>query len=162
MATWRAKCWLGSSSGYQDLEVQSNTSYGAKEQFQRIYGASHIINLREVRNNSNSSGSSSSDSDVGGIVGLVGLVAVGWLFFTFTPWILMGLGGTAGTWIGEKITNQSLEEYNERDDGLGNKRAVFVVALALLLGGFGFIKGDEIKKGFDASSTVPTEVQKSK
>lgn len=60
MATWRAKCWLGSASGYQELEVESNTSYGAKEQFQRIYGAEQIINLRQV------SGGSSSSSDYSG------------------------------------------------------------------------------------------------
>jgi len=59
MATWRAKCWLGSASGYQELEVQSNTSYGAKEQFERIYGAKQIINLHQVRNSSG--GSSSTD-----------------------------------------------------------------------------------------------------
>lgn len=57
MATWRAKCWLGSANGYQDLEVQSNTYYGAEEQLQRIYGAEQIINLREVSSSSFSTGS---------------------------------------------------------------------------------------------------------
>ena len=52
MATWRAKCWLGSNSGFQHLEVQANTSYGAREQLQRIYGAQQVINLHQV-NNSN-------------------------------------------------------------------------------------------------------------
>lgn len=159
MPKYRAKCWLGSDSGYQELEVKSNTLYGAEEQFKRIYGAEQVINLREVRGGSNSS---SSISDVGGTIGWIGLIAVGWMFFTFTPWVLMGLGGVTGTWIGEKITNQSLEEYNERDDDKGHKRAAFVVALALLLGGIGFVKGDEIKKEFDAPSTVPTEVKKTK
>ena len=157
MATYRAKCWLGSSSGYQELEVQSSTLYGAKEQFERIYGAEQIINLREVRGESTSG---SGVGDIGGTVGLIGLVALGWAFVSFTPWILMGLGGAAGTWIGQKVTGQSIEEYNERDDGLGNKRAAAVVALALILGGIGFVKGDEIKKGFDADS-VPAEVKKS-
>jgi len=159
MGRWRAKCWLGSSSGYQELEVQSNTTYGAKEQFKRIYGAEQVINLREVRGESNSSGSG---IDFGGSVGLIGLVAAGWAFFTFTPWILMGLGGVTGTWIGQKVTGQTIEEYNERDDGSGNKRAAFVVALALILGGIGFVKGDELKKEFDTPSSVPTEVNKSK
>jgi hypothetical protein len=159
MATYRAKCWLGSSSGYQELEVQSNTPYGAKEQFQRIYGAEQIINLREVRSDSNSSGSG---VDFGGTVGLIGLVAAGWAFFTFTPWILMCLGGVTGTWIGQKVTGQTLEDYNERDDGSGNKRAAFVVALALILGGIGFVKGDELKKEFDAPTSTPTEIKKSK
>jgi len=158
MATWRAKCWLGSSSGYQELEVQSNTFYGAKEQFERIYGAEQIINLREVRGESNSSGSG---LDFGGTIGLIGLVAAGWAFVSFTPWILMGLGGATGAWIGQKVTGQTIEEYNERDDGLGNKRAAAVLALSLILGGIGFVKGDEIKKGFDAPS-VPEQVKSAK
>ena len=158
MATWRAKCWLGSSSGYQELEVQSNTFQGAEQQLKRIYGAEQIINLRQVRGESTSS---SGIGDVGGTVGLIGLVAVGWAFVSFTPWILMGLGGAAGTLIGQKVTGQTIEEYNERDDGLGNKRAAAVVALALLLGGIGFVKGDEIKKGFDTPD-VPAEVNKTK
>lgn len=54
MATYRAKCWLGSSSGYQELEVKSSTLYGAKEQFKRIYGAEQVINLRKVDNDSGS------------------------------------------------------------------------------------------------------------
>ena len=48
MATWQAKCWLGSASGYQTLQVQSNTFAGAQQQLRRIYGAEQIINLRQV------------------------------------------------------------------------------------------------------------------
>jgi hypothetical protein len=155
MATWRAKCWLGSSSGYQELEVESNTITGAKEQFERIYGAEQVINLRQVR----SGGSVSESGGVGGAVGLIGLVAAGWAFMSFTPWILMGLGGAAGTWIGEKVTGQSIEEYNERDDDLGHSKAGIVIVLALLLGGLGFVKGDELKKGFDAPSDTPAQVK---
>ena len=158
MATYRAKCWLGSSSGYQELEVQSNTLNGAKEQFERIYGAEQIINLREVRGDSNSSGSG---LDFGGTVALIGLAAAGWAFVSFTPWILMGLGGATGTWIGQKVTGQTIEEYNERDDGSGNKRAAIVVALALILGGIGFVKGDELKKSFDAPDAA-AQVQQAK
>ena len=158
MATYRAKCWLGSSSGYQELEVQSSTLYGAKEQFQRIYGAEQIINLREVRGDSNSSGSS---LDVGGTVGLIGLVAAGWAFISFTPWILMGLGGAAGLWIGEKVTGQSVEDYTSRGDDKGHTKAAIVLALTLLAGGFGFVKGDELKKSFDAPDAA-AQVQQAK
>lgn len=52
MATWKAKCWLGSGSGYQNLEVQSNTTYGAEEQFKRIYGAQQVLNLRRANDSS--------------------------------------------------------------------------------------------------------------
>lgn len=158
MATWRAKCWLGSSTGYQELEVQANTLGGAKQQFQRIYGAEQIINLHEVRNNSTSSGA----PDVEGTVWLIGLIGLAWAFFTFTPWILMGLGGAAGTWIGEKVTGQSIEEYNESsDDDSTHTKAAIVFVLALLLGGIGFVKGDQIKKSFDAPNT-PTQTQQVK
>ena len=161
MATWRAKCWLGSSSGYQELEVQSNTLNGAKEQFKRIYGAEQIINLREVRSRDSSSSGSGVDFSGAGGIGLIGLLIVGWAFVSFTPWILMGLGGAAGAWIGEKVTGQSIEEYNEREDDLGHSKVAIVLALSLLLGGIGFVKGDEIKKGFDAPD-APTQVQSAK
>jgi hypothetical protein len=147
---------LGSDSGYQELEVQSNTNYGAKEQFKRIYGAEQIINLRQVRD---SSSSGSGVGDVSGTVGLIGLVAAAWAFVSFTPWILMGLGGAAGLWVGEKVTGQSVEEYTSRSDDKGHGKAAIVLALTLLAGGFGFVKGDEIKKGFDAPDT-PAQVQK--
>jgi hypothetical protein len=52
MATWRAKCWLGSNSGFQHLEVQANTYNGAREQLVSIYGAQQVINLHQV-NSSN-------------------------------------------------------------------------------------------------------------
>ena len=158
MGLYRAKCWLGSSSGYQELEVQSNTLNGAKQQFERIYGAEQIINLREVRGDSNSSGSG---LDFGGTVALIGLVAAGWAFITFTPWILMGLGGATGTWIGQKVTGQTIEEYNEREDDSGHSKAAIVVALALILGGIGFVKGDELKKSFDAPDAA-AQVQQAK
>lgn len=54
MARWTAKCWLGSASGYQDIEVSANTMTGAKEQLINTYGAQQILNLREVRNSSSS------------------------------------------------------------------------------------------------------------
>jgi hypothetical protein len=87
MATWRAKCWLGSSSGYQELEVQSNTISGAKEQFERIYGAEQIINLREVRS---SSSSLSSSGDTGGYL-ILGAILFGiWLIVEYW-WIVVPL-----------------------------------------------------------------------
>ena len=85
MATYRAKCWLGSASGYQELEVQSNTIHGAKEQFERIYGAEQIINLREVRSGGSSS---SSDGDVGGYL-ILGAILFGiWLIVEYW-WIVV-------------------------------------------------------------------------
>jgi len=85
MAIYRAKCWLGSSSGYQELEVQSNTMYGAKEQFERIYGAEQIINLREVRSGGSSSGSG---VDVGGSFALIAALVAVWVIVEYW-WIVV-------------------------------------------------------------------------
>jgi hypothetical protein len=158
MATWRADVFVNSRVGRITTEVQASTFSGAKEQIYAKHGdVQQITNLREVRNSGGSSGSDF--GSIGGTVGLIGLVAAAWAFVSFTPWILMGLGGAFGTWVGEKVTGQSIEEYNERDDDLGHSKAAIVLALALILGGIGFVKGDEIKKGFDAPD-APAEVKK--
>lgn len=157
---WTAKCWMGSKSGYVDIEVSANTLGGAKEQLQNVYGAEQIINLREV--SKSSSESSGSGASLGGTATLIGLFAAGWAFMTFTPWILMVIGGAAGTWIGEKVTGQSVEEYGDTDEDTGHGKAAIVLALALIAGGVGFVKGDEIKKGFDAPSSTPAQVQQAK
>ena len=73
----------------------------------------------------------------------------------------MGLGGATGTWIGQKVTGQTIEEYNEREDDSGHSKAAIVVALALILGGIGFVKGDELKKSFDAPDAA-AQVQQAK
>jgi hypothetical protein len=100
MATYRAKCWLGSSSGYQELEVQSNTLNGAKEQFERIYGAEQIINLRKVR----SGGSySSSGGDVSGYL-ILGAILFGiWLIVEYW-WIVVPAAAILGflVWYGSQ------------------------------------------------------------
>ena len=161
MATWRAEVFVNSRVGRINTEVEAATFSGAKEQIYAKHGdVQQIVNLRQVSSGGSSSGSGSS-LDFGGTVALIGLVAAGWAFVSFTPWILMGLGGATGTWIGQKVTGQSLEEYNERDDGSGNKRAAVVVALALILGGIGFVKGDELKKSFDAPD-APAQIQQAK
>jgi hypothetical protein len=101
MARWTAKCWLGSSSGYQNCEVDSNTAHGAAEQLKRIYGAEQIINLRQVNSGglfSGSSGSSSSDDGSGifslaVIIGGIWVVTTYWNFFVALFWIAVGIFG---------------------------------------------------------------------
>ena len=87
MATYRAKCWLGSASGYQELEVQANTVTGAYEQFKRIYGAEQIINCHEVRDGSILS---FGDGDFEGWMALVAILFVIWLYMEF-PWVMIPL-----------------------------------------------------------------------
>jgi hypothetical protein len=88
MATWRAKCWLGSESGYQELEVQSNTFNGADKRLREIYGAEQVINLRKVNG-----GSSSSDtSDLGSLIALAGIFFGIWLLYNYW-WIVVPVSG---------------------------------------------------------------------
>ena len=100
MATYRAKCWLGSSSGYQELEVHSNTLYGAKEQFERIYGAEQVINLRKV---SSGNKPSSDSGDVGGYL-ILGAILFGiWLLVEYW-WIVIPVAVISGflIWYGSQ------------------------------------------------------------
>jgi len=78
MGIWRAECWLGSKSGYQQLEVKANTWNGAKSQLERIYGAEQIINLQEV--------SSASDSNDGAEISGGGALFVLFLLFVVAAW----------------------------------------------------------------------------
>jgi hypothetical protein len=139
---WTAKCWMGSASGYVDMEVSANTINGAKEQLQNIYGAQQIINLREVRSNSISNKSSDSSS---GTMVLIGLLGAGALFLYFTPWVLMTLYGAGATWIAEKVTGQTMAEYGDSDDAdtteSHHKKAMITFGAAILFGGIGFIHG---------------------
>ena len=80
MATWQAKCYLGSANGYQELTVQSNTFHGAKEQLERIYGATQVINLRRfVRGLA-----ILVPTDVGGATALIAVLGAVYLFVVGT------------------------------------------------------------------------------
>ena len=98
--TWRAKCWLGSSAGYQELEVKANTLNGARQQLERVYGAEQISNLHEVR-----SGDSSSFSigDVDGTVTLIAIVVGIWLLVEYW-WIVVPVAVIIGllAWYGSQ------------------------------------------------------------
>jgi hypothetical protein len=158
MATYKADIKTTSAGSIYSVTVEAGASYVAKEEIQRLYNPIFIRNLRQVSGNSSSS--DFSIGDVSGTVGLVGLIALIWAFVSFTPWILMGLSGAFGLFVGEKVTGQSVEEYTSRDDDKGHTKAAIVLALTLLAGGIGFVKGDEIKKGFDAPD-VPAQVKSS-
>jgi hypothetical protein len=88
MGIWTAKCWLGSESGYQQLEVKANTWNGAKSQLERIYGAEQIINLHEV--------SSASNSNDGAEISGGGILLVLFLMFMIAAWKYMLIIGAIG------------------------------------------------------------------
>jgi len=138
---WTAKCWMGSASGYVDMEVSASTRNGAKEQLENIYGAQQIINLREVSSSSSGGGVSSP----GGGMALIGLLGAGALLLYFTPWVLMTVYGGAATWVAEKVTGQSVSEYSDFSDedtsDSHHTKAMITLAAALFFGGLGFIQG---------------------
>lgn len=135
---WTAKCWMGSKSGYVDMEVSASTLSGAKEQLQNIYGAQQIINLREVRG-----GGSGLSAPSGGGPLLLGILGAGALFMYFTPWVLMTLYGAVGTWASQKITGITMSEFgdieNPNDEEI--KKGVIILLSTIILGGAGFIHG---------------------
>jgi len=142
----------------QHLRLQQNqeVSLLQNSKLRNFYDPIYIHDLREVRGGGNSS--SVDLGDISGTMTLVGLFAGAWAFIAFTPWILMIIGGATGTWIGQKIAGKTIDEVNE---GPSNSKAgAIILVLMMLGGGFGFVKGDEIKKGFDAPSDTPTEVRK--
>jgi hypothetical protein len=158
MATYKARIKTVSAGSAFEVTTESGCISTAREQIEKLYDPIYIYDLREVRGDGGSSGSGI--GDVSGTVALVGLFAAAWAFMAFTPWILMTLGGAAGTWIGEKVTRKSIDEINE---GPSNSVAGSIILILMILGGgFGFVKGDEIKKGFDAPSDTPSEVQPAK
>ena len=153
MARWSATVFVNSRVGQITTEVEAATASGAKEQIYAKHGnVQSIRNLRQV----SSSGSEMSTSDGLGLLILCGAI---WALVSFTPWILMGFGGALGTWIGEITTGQSVSEYTERTDDSGHGKAAIVFALALIMGGFGFVKGTEIHNYFNSPSTPSSEVK---
>lgn len=155
MARYRATVFVNSSVGQITTEVDAATPSGAKEQIYAKHG-----NVQSIRNltrvSDSGSGSQMSTSDGLGLLILCGAI---WAFVSFTPWIFMGVGGAFGTWIGEITTGQSVSEYTERTDDLGHGKAAIVFALALIMGGFGFVKGTEIHNYFNTPSTPASEVK---
>lgn len=152
MARWTAECYLSDKLGISQIEVSANTSYQAQEIMKKVYSAQRISNIREIRENN------TNNSTTSGGTGLIVLLGFIWALFSFAPWILMIIGGMFGTWIGQFVTGSSLEESVDREDV---PRVLIVFALAIMAGGFGFIKGNEVKHYFNTPDTqVEQRVQK--
>ena len=100
--------------------------------------------------------------EINSSAGMVGLIMGACVLYAFTPQILMIAGGAAGVWVAQKLTGQTMHEYNERKDNRGHGSAAVILAAALVFGGVGFVQGDALKKGFDApsdSSSAPAEIE---
>jgi hypothetical protein len=154
MATYSADIKVVPTGTFFKVTVESGSIGTAQETIKHIYNPITIHNLREVRGNHSSSGIDF--SSVGSTGVFASLIAIVWLLITFTPWVLMVFLGGFGTWVGEKITGMSVEEYSNSGEDHGHKRMVFILILALLAGGFGFVQGHHIQN----SDTTNVEVTK--
>ena len=142
MPTFEAIVTLPKEQGSHKMTTVAATTEGAIDQFKRVYGATEVTNCYEVKGNSSSGGSGSTmdtETAVGAVAVGAGLIAL----IMFLPWILMAAGGAAGTWIGQKMTGYSIEEFNNTTNHSEKemKRAGVILAMALLLGGIGFTTG---------------------
>ena len=160
---WTAEVFVNSQVGRIPVEVYASTFQGAEQQIYAKHGnVQQITNLRErSRGGSDGGGGLDAGSTTGAIILGGGLLG----FLMFTPWVMMGVGGAAGTWIAQKVTGYSVEEFTEdKNPSEGDqKKAVAIFCTAVLLGGMGFVWGDNFKKGIEAemnTSSIATEVRK--
>jgi hypothetical protein len=160
MATWQAEIKVTTIGSYFPVTVEAGSVQTARQTIEHIYSPINIRNLRQISSRSGSS----SGLDVGGTGALIGLIATIWVFANFAHFILMLGGGAIGAWIGQLVTGQSLDDYSEcdEDDDASHIKFLIMLILSLSLGGFGFVKGLEVKKYFETpnDSTVPTEIKK--
>ena len=144
MAHYRADVWLGSNSGLQSVEVNSNTFAGAQEQICTIYkvNKNQIRNLRETNDRFNFV---ETEDDANGTLGLVAFCILFWAFVSFTPYFLMTAFGAGSGWIMTKITSGSTDKILEPKN---IKKYWATLIVALLCGGFGLVLGDHLKADY--------------
>lgn len=160
MPRFTAQVWVSGDHPY-DCEINAANVFQARKNIARREGVdeSDVNRVFLIDDDDRSSNSSSSGHiDIGSWGGIAVAAVVLWLLIEFTPWILMFGMGATGVWIGEKVTGQSIEEYGNSDDDTGHGAIAVVLALSLILGGLGFVKGNEIKQSINNDTTIE-EVQ---
>lgn len=164
MPRFTAQVWAPGDHPY-DCEINAANVFQARKNIARREGVNEqdvnrvfLVDDGHDHRDSGYNGGSGGNIDIGSWGALAGMAVVLWLLIEFTPWILMfGMGGI-GAWIGEKITGQSIEEYANSDEDRGHTAIAVVLALSLIAGGFGFVKGNEFKQSMNTDTTVE-EVQ---
>ena len=160
MPRFTAQVWVSGDHPY-DCEINAANVFQARKNIARREGVdeSDVNRVFLIDDDDHSSNNSSSGHiDIGSWGGIAVAAVVLWLLIEFTPWILMFGMGATGVWIGEKVTGQSIEEYANSDDDTGHGAIAVVLALSLILGGLGFVKGNEIKQSINNDTTIE-EVQ---
>lgn len=158
MPRFTAQVWVSGDHPY-DCEINAANVFQAKKNIARREGVdeSDVNRVFLIEDDHSSNHSSSGHIDIGSWGGIAVAAVVLWLLIEFTPWILMFGMGATGVWIGERVTGQSIEEYANSDDDTGHGAIAVVLALSLILGGLGFVKGNEFKQSINNDTT--TEVQ---
>lgn len=159
MPRFTAQVWVSGDHPY-DCEINAANVFQARKNIARREGVdeSDVNRVFLIDDDHSSNHSSSGHIDIGSWGGIAVAAVVLWLLIEFTPWILMFGMGATGVWIGEKVTGQSIEEYANSDDDTGHGAIAVVLALSLILGGLGFVKGNEIKQSINNDTTIE-EVQ---
>ena len=137
MPRFRAQCFFNSEIGNQQMEVNAASSTGAVQMLKNVYGAKSVTNVCEIRASNNNSSSGSGSFSGAGSLAIVALIAA----VFFAPWVLMTVGGIAGTWIAQKICGSTIEEAMDNED---IKRFWIIFLIATISGGVGFVKGTEL------------------
>lgn len=149
-------------SSYRDY-VRNHQEQERKERALReeeLKNSAPVNSPTSVRYSSSSS-SSGSSMDMGTSMGLLILLGGLWAFFVYTPWILMLLYGPGSAFLTEKITGQSIEDYNNTEnptDGQ-HKKALAVILSAIIFGGAGFIQGSNLQKQWELENNNQPKVE---
>lgn len=153
---------VSDSSEYNERVRQHNRDENERrrQQSERLKSSSSIVPYQSSSSYSNSS----SNSSVGGagLLALIGLFGGAWILMNFLPWILMLGFGSAGTWLSEQVLGQSISEYSDSKNPTESQhqKAVVILIVALLCGGFGFVQGNSWQKSFKGNtSSLPTQVR---
>ena len=143
MALYEAEIKVVPTGSFFRVEIDSGSLSTAKETIEHIYNPISIRNLRSANKSNSSTSSISAPNGFGPI--LVGIFGISALFLYFTPYILSVLYGAGATWMAQKITGQTAEEYVDIDDknttSEQHKKAAIVFGSALFFGMIGFIHG---------------------
>ncbi len=95
-----------------------------------------------------------SSSDSTGALVLAGLIAFIAFLAMNAHWILMGAGGAAGAWIGEKISSKTLQDHENNTSPLS---ALLILGLSIAGGGFGFVQGNHLRAYLQESTKTPQQ-----
>ena len=149
MGKHKFQIWKNSLSGPYEIEVEANNQFdGEKIAMSRENCQQKEIMYRGPVSSSSSSSSSGSGSGSGSLSSLPNISGGGliflfgiFLFFSYAEWILMFIGGLAGTWISKKVIKTSDESI------------FLIILIAILSGGIGFWGGNSIKESLNEESS---------